>query len=96
MKCAARTAGRHNRSSDQLPGSARAEAPARTLRAVLDGETALFVDLAVRLGDELAAMEAPYVAGDAREGFNPTHDVCRMIIDAAVRRARRSGAPPRR
>jgi hypothetical protein len=61
-------------------------------QAVLDGKTALFVDLAVRLGRELAEMKAPYVAGDAREGFNPTHDVCRMIIDAAARRAGRDGA----
>ncbi|HYU26474.1 MAG TPA: hypothetical protein VEO74_14790, partial [Thermoanaerobaculia bacterium] len=61
-------------------------------QAILDGKTALFVDLAVRLGRELAKMKAPYVAGDAREGFNPTHDVCRMIIDAAVRRASGDGA----
>ncbi len=61
-------------------------------RAVLDGDKALFIDLAVRLGDELAETKPPYVAGDALEGFNPTHDICRMIIDAAVERARRGGA----
>lgn len=60
--------------------------------AMLDGNVAMFVDLAVRLADDLTAERPPYVAGDAREGFNPTHDVCRMIIDAAVARARRAGA----
>lgn len=61
-------------------------------QAVLDGKTDIFLDLAVRLSDELVDMQPPYVAGDAREGFNPTHDICRMIIDAAVRRARCAGA----
>lgn len=31
------------------------------------------------------------VAGDAFEGYNPSHDVCRLIINAAVTIARRSG-----
>jgi hypothetical protein len=60
--------------------------------AMLEGNVALFVDLAVRLGDELAERCPPYVAGDAREGFNPTHDVGEMIVAAAIARARRSGA----
>jgi hypothetical protein len=65
----------------------------RFYSAVLDGDVALFVDVATRLADDLAATRPPYVAGDAREGFNPTHDICRMIINAAVARANRlSGA----
>ena len=59
--------------------------------AILNGHTQVFVDLAARLGDELADLHPPYVAGDAREGFNPTHDICRMVIDAAVKRAGRRG-----
>jgi hypothetical protein len=59
--------------------------------AVLDGNIDLFVDLAVRLGDALSEQRPPYVAGDAREGFNPTHDICGMIIAAAVTRAQRRG-----
>ena len=31
------------------------------------------------------------VAGDAAEGFNPTHDVCRLIVNAAVSIAAASG-----
>jgi len=30
-----------------------------------------------------------YVVGDAAEGYNPTHDVCRLLIDAAVDRVAR-------
>jgi hypothetical protein len=61
-------------------------------QGLLRGDAGMFVEFAVRLGDDLAELRPPYVAGDAREGFNPTHDICRMIIDAAVRRARRTGA----
>ena len=60
--------------------------------AVLGGNLDLFVDLAARLGDALSEHRPPYVVGDAREGFNPTHDICAMIIAAAVSRAQRSGA----
>jgi hypothetical protein len=59
--------------------------------AVLDGNPDLFVGLAVRLGDMLSQQRPPYVAGDAREGFNPTHDICAMIVAAAVARAQRNG-----
>ena len=60
--------------------------------AVLSGNIDLFIDLATTLGDELAERETVCVAGDAREGFNPIHDICRMIIDAAVARAQQSGS----
>jgi AcrR family transcriptional regulator len=47
----------------------------------------------LRVVDEFAeamiAEKAAAVAGDAIEGFNPTHDICRMIINAAVEIARR-------
>ena len=75
------------------PGDLAAAVTDRQLyAAILDGNIEMFVDLAVRLGDELSVRRPPYVAGDAREGFNPTHDICAMIVDAAVARARRSGA----
>ena len=45
-------------------------------------------DLFYRLTDELAHIlacrQVAYVVGDAAEGYNPTHDVCRAVIDAAV------------
>jgi hypothetical protein len=33
--------------------------------------------------------EVAYVVADAAEGYNPTHDVCRLVIDAATARASR-------
>lgn len=42
----------------------------------------------IRLVDEIASMlvseRIEYVAGDAEEGYNPAHDICRLIINAAV------------
>jgi hypothetical protein len=53
--------------------------------AVLDFDHSRFT----RLVDEMAAWmireRIDCVAGDAREGYNPAHDVCRLITDAAVR-----------
>lgn len=47
----------------------------------------------LRVVDEFAQAiideKAGAVAGDAIEGFNPAHDICRMIINAAVKIARR-------
>src|SRR5215469_13765900 len=51
--------------------------------AVLETNIDLFVDLAVRLGETFAARQPLYVASDAREGFNPTHDLCSIIAAAA-------------
>ena len=49
----------------------------------------------LRVVDEFAdaiVTERPStVAGDAIEGYNPSHDLCRLIINAAVTIARRSG-----
>jgi hypothetical protein len=30
------------------------------------------------------------IAGDAAEGYNPAHDICRLVIDAAARLAKRT------
>lgn len=61
-------------------------------RAILDGN----VDLFARLADELAAAldraGIGCVAGDAVEGFNPGHDVCRLVINAALLRSSRRPA----
>lgn len=62
-------------------------------RALLTRDCALFIAMAQRLADSLAREDCPYVVGDASEGYNPTHDVCRLLINAAVtiagRRVRR-------
>ncbi len=53
------------------------------------------VEAAASLVQELAAalveQEIDYVVGDACEGFNPVHDLCRLVIDVAVLAARRGG-----
>jgi hypothetical protein len=56
--------------------------------ALMRGDHAFFVGIARRLADELVRQDIRLVAGDAAEGFNPAHDVCRLVINAAVKLAR--------
>jgi hypothetical protein len=49
----------------------------------------VFVGLAEELASALEQTGVDCVAGDAVEGFNPTHDVCRLIVDGAVSIVRR-------
>jgi len=53
--------------------------------AILDRDFACFTGLAEQLAGELEACGADCVAGDAVEGYNPSHDVCRLVINAALR-----------
>jgi hypothetical protein len=52
--------------------------------AILNHQFDLFTGLARELAQALAAEEIDYVVGDAFEGYNPTHDVARLIINAAL------------
>ncbi len=52
--------------------------------ALLAGDARAFCALVDELADDLH--NADCVVADAAEGYNPTHDLCRMIVDAAVRR----------
>ena len=58
-------------------------------KAVLDREFQVFTSLADELTRELVEDEIAYVVGDAIEGYNPAHDVCRMVINAAVQLSKR-------
>jgi hypothetical protein len=62
--------------------------------AILEGDAARFC----RLADELAAMmvegEVDCVVADAVEGYNPSHDVCRLVVNAALRMAARACGRP--
>jgi len=61
-------------------------------RLLLDGEVDVFVQMAQELADALVDEGVECVVGDAVEGFNPVHDVCRFVTDgAAALAARRSG-----
>jgi hypothetical protein len=53
--------------------------------AILDRDFARFTELADRLAEELAATGADCVVADAVEGYNPSHDVCRLVVNTAVR-----------
>lgn len=57
--------------------------------ALLGHDVALFTGLAGELATALVADRIDCVIGDAAEGYNPTHDVCRLVIDAAARVAAR-------
>ena len=53
-------------------------------RMILTGEVAPFVRWTRRLAMMLKVNSVTFVAGDALEGFNPTHDLCRFMLDFAV------------
>ncbi len=55
-------------------------------RFILDGNSEFFVGLVDELARIWIAAEIDVVAGDAAEGFNTAHDLCRFMIDAAVAR----------
>jgi hypothetical protein len=58
-------------------------------RLLLGGRVDVFVQLARELAVALIDAGVDDVAGDAVEGFNPVHDVCRFVIDGAVAMAER-------
>ena len=60
-------------------------------RRMLAGDHARFIALAEELAAALVRDDAVLVAGDAVEGFNPSHDLCRYVINAAVRLASSAG-----
>lgn len=57
--------------------------------AVLEHDVPLFTALTAELAAALVEDQIDCVAGDAAEGYNPTHDVCRLVINAATRIATR-------
>ena len=52
--------------------------------AVMDFKHARFLHLIDELASLLLREEVDCVAGDAEEGYNPAHDICRMLINAAA------------
>lgn len=61
---------------------------------LLDGETADLAPLVAEMAGALAARGTTRVVCDAIEGYNPSHDFCRVLTDAAVAVAsRRTGTP---
>ena len=58
---------------------------AQIYSAILNRDAALFCKMADELAAELVCHRVQYVVGDAFEGYNPAHDVCRLVINAAIR-----------
>ncbi|MFM2296154.1 MAG: hypothetical protein RLZZ350_2567 [Verrucomicrobiota bacterium] len=64
--------------------------------AMLAGERAAFLALLEEIADWLVAERIDYVVGDALEGYNTSHEICRYLVGAACELAqRRSGRPIR-
>lgn len=59
--------------------------------AILEGQPGAFTRIVDGLARQLVREGVRYVAGDAAEGYNPMHDVSRLILNAAVEIARRRG-----
>lgn len=60
-------------------------------RAILEQRTDAFVAIVDGLAEHIVREGVRYAAGDAAEGYNPMHDVCRLVLNAAVEIARRRG-----
>jgi hypothetical protein len=52
--------------------------------AIIQGNINWFVELAVELAHALRREAIDYVVGDALEGYNPAHDLCRYMTNAAI------------
>ena len=57
--------------------------------AILNGDSKLFAGLVEELAQAFVDEQIEYVVGDATEGYSVTHDICRVMIDAAVDLAER-------
>lgn len=60
-------------------------------KAVLEQDLEFFVNLATQVRNLLLGEQFEVVVGDASEGYNPTHDICRLLIDSAVASAAHHG-----
>ena len=61
---------------------------AQIYRAILDQEIGIFQSIVDELAQSLIEHGIDFIAADAAEGFNPTHDICRQLSNAAVSKAR--------
>ncbi len=57
--------------------------------AFLNRDYDLFINLAKELAEQFELHQVEYVVGDSAEGYNSTHDACRLVIDAAIEIAAR-------
>ncbi|HSE84830.1 MAG TPA: hypothetical protein VLJ79_01260 [Candidatus Binatia bacterium] len=57
---------------------------AETYAAILQADFSRFTGLTTELAENFRQNGVDYVAGDASEGYNPAHDLCRLVLNAAV------------
>jgi hypothetical protein len=57
---------------------------AQSYAAILGGDVKSLSQFARKLASAFIEGNVGYVVGDALEGFNPSHDLCRYLINAAV------------
>jgi hypothetical protein len=62
--------------------------------AIIKLEFERFIDLTAELARELVREQIDYVVGDAIEGYNPAHDICRSMLNAAVAIVNGQGGKP--
>src|SRR5437773_9664320 len=66
----------------------------RAYRAILNQHFAMSVELACELADAFVSEGVDCAAGDASEGYNSIHDLCRLLIDVAVNMASQTSNRP--
>jgi hypothetical protein len=59
-------------------------------RALLETNVQFFLDILQCLADSFIRRGVDFVAGDASEGYNPTHDICRALVNAAIELAQKA------
>lgn len=64
---------------------------AQIYKAVLEQDLDFFVNVAEQIRNLLLTGSFDIVVGDGSEGYNPTHDICRLLINAAVASAAHQG-----
>ena len=67
---------------------------AAVYQALLARDIAAFTDTAAEIAAALLEDGIDYVVADAAEGYNPSHDICRYLVNAAVEIAARARAQP--
>jgi hypothetical protein len=63
---------------------------AEIYEAILEQRISFFLNILDAFTESFVSHSIDFVAGDLSEGFNPTHDLCRELIDAAVVLAQRT------
>ena len=58
-------------------------------QSILRRDISLFIQIIEDLVESAAGEQIDFMAGDAIEGYNPAHDICRLVINAAVEILRR-------